>query len=119
MKFIFKIFFTCFLMIICYNISSQNSIIESREEREIKLIFKNFISKKSKISFNLGIDNPLNLPAYFTNYTEYFYRVKDTSKISLFNFVYSNNSKLNKSDCDILNNTILNDTNRLYIEKRL
>jgi len=108
-------------MIICYNISSQNSLIESREEREIKLIFRDFINNKLKMPLYIVLNDTVYLPPYFTSYKEYFSKRK---RIEEFNWTYFDHSKtflvakLSKHDCDELNTKILNDSNRIYIQNK-
>ncbi len=119
MKYSFKMLFTFLIMIICHKSFSQNLITETREMQEIKLIFKDAINKKLEFPYYLGIRDTLILPTYFTSYQEYYARRKSIPKINWSYFVQSNSNNiyLSKSDCKILNRTILNDTNRLYIQK--
>ena len=120
MKCTFKILFTFSLMIICYKSFSQNLITETREIQEIKLIYKDIISKKLNLPFYLGIGDTLTLPAYFTNYRKYYDKKIKFKRIHLPDFVQSNgfNVKLSKSDCDKLNSSMLNDTIHLKIQKK-
>ena len=117
MKYSFKIFFTFSLMIICHKSFSQKLITETREIQEIKLLIQDLTNKNSKSS--LSIDDTLTLPAYFTNYKEYFANRKFIPKDDWTYFDQSKNSdvKLNKNECNELNNKILKDSNRIYLQK--
>lgn len=119
MKYSFKIFFTFSLMIICHTSFSQKSKTESKEIQEIILIFKDIINKKLILPFYLPLDDGLTLPSYFTNYRKYYDEKNKFERISLPVFVLTNgfNVKLNKSDCDKLNNSMLNDTIHLNIQR--
>ena len=92
-------------MIICHKSFSQKLITETREIQEIKLIYKDIISKKLNLPFYLGIGDTITLPAYFTNYRKYYDKKIKFKRIHLPDFVQSNgfNVKLSKSDCDKLN----------------
>ena len=106
-------------MFICHKSFSQNLIIETKEIQEIKLIYKDIIYKKLRLPFYLALDDGLTLPAYFTNYRKYYDEKNKFERISLPDFVLTNglNVKLNKSDCDKLNSSMLNDTNHLNIQR--
>ena len=106
-------------MFIYHKSFSQNLITESREIQEIKLIYKDIINKKLRLPFYLPLDDGLTLPAYFTNYRKYYDEKNKFERISLPVFVLTNgfNVKLNKSDCDKLNSSMLNDTNHLNIQR--
>ena len=119
MKYSFKIFFTFSLMIICHTSFSQKSKTESKEIQEIKLLFKDATIKKMKLQVYPELNDTIILPAYFTNYRKYYDKKNKFERISLPDFVLTNgfNVKLNKSDCDKLNSSMLNDTNHLNIQR--
>jgi len=106
-------------MVICYKSFSQKLVNESREIDEIKLIYKDIINKKLRLPFYLPLDDGLTLPAYFTNYRKYYDEKNKFERISLPDFDLTNGlyAKLNKSDCDKLNSSMLNDTNHLNIQR--
>ncbi|MEY3079954.1 MAG: hypothetical protein RL086_1125 [Bacteroidota bacterium] len=107
-------------MIICHKSFSQKSKTESREIQEIKLIYKDIINKKLRLPFYLPLDDGLTLPAYFTNYRKYYDEKNKFERIDLPDFDLTNGlyAKLNKSDCDKLNSSMLNDTIHLKIQKK-
>jgi len=123
MKYILKIVFAYSLIIISYNSFSQKIEKDTKETnniKEIKSIFNDFINKKSNLPFFVNKDGNLILPPYFTNYKGFLDSIKYIGKIDSFSMVKSKsyNLKLNKTDINKLNNTISNDTNRLYIQER-
>ena len=106
-------------MVICYKSFSQKSKTESKEIQEIKLLFKDATIKKMKLQVYPELNDTIILPAYFTNYRKYYDEKNKFERISLPDFVLTNgfNVKLNKSDCDKLNSSMLNDTNHLNIQR--
>ena len=106
-------------MIFCHTSFSQKSKTESKEIQEIKLLFKDATIKKMKLQVYPELNDTIILPAYFTNYRKYYDEKNKFERISLPVFVLTNgfNVKLNKSDCDKLNNSMLNDTIHLNIQR--
>lgn len=119
MKYIIQIFLIFFYSINSLNALSQNRVDQKIYLKELKSIFIDSKNKKLELMF-LNIDGTYTLPAYFTNYKEYIQKIKFFGGN---NFWYSfEESKeydviLEKSDLHELNIGILNDTNRLYINK--
>lgn len=98
---------------------SQYRDKDLREVNEIKILFRDATNKKFKLPFILGPNDSLTLPLYFTNYIKYYDIKRKFDKINLPYFDQSNNFNLNlnKNDCEILNNSMLNDTCKLFIQK--
>ena len=106
-------------MVICYKSFSQKSKTESKEIQEIKLLFKDATIKKMKLQVYSELNDTIILPAYFTNYRKYYDEKNKFERIDLPDFDLTNGlyAKLNKSDCDKLNSSMLNDTNHLNIQR--
>lgn len=106
-------------MINSNQVLSQYSRKDIRDIQDIKIIFRDAASKKFKLPFILGRNDSLTLPSYFTNYIKYYDIEKKYEKINLPYFDQSNNFNLNlnEDDCEILNNSMLSDTSKLYIQK--
>lgn len=105
-------------MMVSCNTFAQKTKKEQREIQEITLIYEDYVDIKLKIPYSDKNGWFLTLPAYFKNYKG-FNDKKKYDKIDLFNYVNFKKSflHLTKSDCKELNNAILNDTNRLYIQR--
>jgi hypothetical protein len=98
---------------------SQKGGKDTREVNEIKILFRDATNKKFKLPFILGPNDSLTLPLYFTDYIKYYDIKRKFDKINLPYFDQSNNFNLNlnKNDYEILNNSMLNDTCKLFIQK--
>lgn len=119
MKDIYKIVILISLTLYSFQSFSQKQKNDPREVQEIKILFRDATNKKFKLPFILGPNDSLTLPIYFTNYIKYYDIKRKFDKINLPYFDQSNNFNLNlnKNDCEILNNSMLNDTCKLFIQK--
>jgi len=113
-----------FLILLLLIISNKNSIAQKssdklREIKEFKNILKDFTNVKPGLLFFNESDGLLRLPSHFMNYNGYYDNINFDGKIDSFTISksYAFNLELTKSDCNELNNAILNDTNRLYFQK--
>ena len=115
MKNILKIILTTIFAIISYFSFSQKYYNELREIQEIKQIIKDDTSKKLSLLFFKSCDDTIRLPLYFFTNKEFYSIFKN--QIQWEGFIQSKEFNLSKNDCDFLNSTIYNDTNRIYIQK--
>jgi hypothetical protein len=95
---------------------TQNQNKNQREIKEIKIMFKDISLSKLKLPIYFPLDNDakLTLPAYFNSYKDFLQILKYRNLDSiLLEF-----KLLNINDRIQLNNQILKDTNRFYIQKK-
>ena len=116
MKNILKIILTTIFFIISYSSFSQKNYKESREIQEIKQIIKDDTSKKLPLLFFKSYYGITRLPLYFNSNKEFYIILKNIMKWE--GFIQSKEFNLSKNDCDVLNRAIINDTSRLYIQKK-
>jgi hypothetical protein len=116
MKNIFKIILITSFTIISYSSFSQKNYNELREIQEIKQIIKDDISKELPLLFFKSYDGITRLPFYFITNKRFYSIFKNG--IQWKGFIQSKKFNLSKNDCDELNRAIINDTNRLYIQKK-
>ena len=102
--------------IISYSSFSQKNYKELREIQEIKQIIKDDTNKKMSLLFFISYDGITRLPLYFNSNKEFYIILKNLMKWE--GFIQSKEFNLSKNDCDVLNRAIINDTNRLYIQKK-
>jgi hypothetical protein len=119
MKYSVKILLTLILTLIFHYSYSQNKVDQKLYIKELKSIFKDSKNNNLELMF-LNIDGTYSLPAYFTNYKEYIQKINFFGQ-NKFWYTFEETKVyevlLQKSDVDELNIGILNDTNRLYINK--
>ena len=115
MKNILKIILITSFTILSYSSFSQKNYNELREIQEIKQIIKDDTSKKLSLFFFKSYDNTIRLPLYFITNKRFNSIFKN--QIQWKGFIQSKEFNLSKNDCDFLNRAIINDTNRLYIQK--
>jgi len=102
--------------ILSYSSFSQKNYKESREIQEIKQIIKdNNNNKDNKLLFEGNDNEVIYLPFYFNSNNEFYRIFKNQNHEQV--FIQSKKFNLSKNDCDFLNRAIINDTNRLYIQK--
>ena len=102
--------------ILSYSSFSQKNYKESREIQEIKQIIKDDTSKKLSLFFFKSYDDTIRLPLYFITNKRFNSIFKN--QIQWKGFIQSKKFNLSKNDCDVLNRAIINDTSRLYIQKK-
>lgn len=115
MKNILKIILITSFTILSYSSFSQKNYNELREIQEIKQIIKDDTSKKLSLFFFKSYDDTIRLPLYFITNKRFNSIFKN--QIQWKGFIQSKEFNLSKNDCDFLNRAIINDTNRLYIQK--
>jgi len=116
MKNILKIILITSFTILSYSSFSQKNYKESREIQEIKQIIKDNNNNKDNNLLFEGNDNEvIYLPFYFNSNNEFYRILKNQNHEQV--FIQSKKFNLSKNDCDFLNRAIINDTNRLYIQK--
>lgn len=115
-----KIYLIIFLItsftILSYSSFSQKNYNELREIQEIKQIIKDDTNKKMSLLSFKSYDGITRLPLYFNSNKEFYIILKNQMKWE--GFIQSKEFNLSKNDCDVLNRAILNDTSRLYIQKK-
>ena len=116
MKYFITILFTIGFTMISLFSFTQNLNKDQREIKEIKIIFKDISLNKLKLPIYspLNNDTKLTLPAYFNSYKEFLQILKyrNLDSILLEFKLLSINDRIQ------LNNQILKDTNRFYIQKK-
>jgi hypothetical protein len=116
MKILIKLIFTFFLVSTLNKSFSQNTYKISREKKEIKYLFEDYVNNTSIFPIISEKGGGLKLPAFFTCYQDFNKMLKNTEK-SWNGFMPSSFLFLNKNDCSILNKILFNDTTKLYIQK--
>jgi len=116
MKNILKIILITSFTILSYSSFSQKNYKESREIQEIKQIIKDDTSKKLPLLSFKSYYGITRLPLYFNSNKEFYIILKNIMKWE--GFIQSKEFNLSKNDCDVLNRAIINDTSRLYIQKK-
>lgn len=107
-----NILFVVTLILISIHTFSQKVEKDSRGVQEIKLILKAIANKNIYLPIYIEPDG-LILPAYFTSYKEFIERLKmDHLDSSFLDF-----KSLNILDQKQLNNSLINDTVKFYIQK--
>ena len=115
MKYQFKTILFFIFFSFSFNSFSQILKNDIKEIKEIKLILKEFNENRLKLPFYLSKDGYLIISPYFTSFRDFYLELKNGGNWSQFSptKIYD----LNLSDCYKLNDYVLNDTVRLYIEK--
>jgi hypothetical protein len=116
LKYIFNLFISFSFLIISNKLFSQSKKA-TRDVQEIKMIFRDATSKNLKSSYFSLVNDSLILPSYFTSYKIFFDKKTKFDKINLPDFEPTNKFKINltKSDCHVLNSSMLNDSIELKI----